>query len=158
LSIQGRSGDPNSQLRTRSRSVVAVCRVELAAIIAGRSDRLNSNSAIGRQCNALAAKILGPREQETGRMPRFAANLSSLFAELTFPERFAAAARHGFSAVEYLFPYDYSKEELAELLKPHDLQQVMFNLPSGHWEAGERGLACDPHRIAEFKDGLELAI
>jgi len=91
-------------------------------------------------------------------MPRFAANLSSLFTELTFPERFEAAAKHGFSAVEYLFPYDYPKEELAELLKRHDLNQVMFNLPSGYWEAGERGLACDPHRIPEFKEGLEKAI
>jgi hydroxypyruvate isomerase len=91
-------------------------------------------------------------------MPRFAANLSSLFTELTFPERFAAAAKHGFTAVEYLFPYDYEKEQLADLLKQNDLKQVMFNLPSGHWEAGERGLACDPRRIPEFQDGLELAI
>ena len=91
-------------------------------------------------------------------MPRFAANLSSLFTELTFPERFAAAAKHGFSAVEFLFPYDYPKEELAELLKRHELQPVMFNLPSGRWEAGERGLACDPRRIPEFREGLEKAI
>jgi hydroxypyruvate isomerase len=91
-------------------------------------------------------------------MPKFAANLSSLFTELTFPERFAAAAKHGFAGVEYLFPYDYPKEELSELLKRHSLQQVMFNLPSGRWEEGARGLACDPQRIPEFKDGLELAI
>ena len=91
-------------------------------------------------------------------MTRFAANLSSLFTELIFPERFEAAAKHGFTAVEYLFPYDYSKEDLAELLKQFDLQQVMFNLPSGNWEAGERGLACDPRRISEFKEGLEMAI
>jgi hydroxypyruvate isomerase len=91
-------------------------------------------------------------------MTRFAANLSSLFIEHTFPERFGAAAKHGFTAVEYLFPYDYPKEDLAELLKQYELQQVMFNLPSGNWEAGERGLACDPRRIAEFKEGLETAI
>ena len=91
-------------------------------------------------------------------MLRFAANLSSLFTELPFPERFEAAVKHGFSAVECLLPYDYPKEELAELLKRHGLQQVMFNLPSGYWETGERGLACDPHRISEFKEGLETAI
>lgn len=91
-------------------------------------------------------------------MPRFAANLSSLFTEFTFYERFTAAAKHGFAGVEYLLPYDYPKEELAELLKENGLQQVMFNLPSGQWEAGERGLACDPQRVSEFKDGLELAI
>ena len=91
-------------------------------------------------------------------MPRFAANLSSLFTELPFSDRFSAARRTGFSAVEYLFPYDYPKEDLAELLHEHDLKQVLFNLPSGDWQAGERGIACDPRRISEFKEGLDLAL
>ena len=76
-------------------------------------------------------------------MPRFAANLSSLFTELSFFERFGAAAKNGFTAVEYLFPYDYPKEQLADLLAEADLQQVMFNLPSGNW----RRASVDSHAI-----------
>ena len=91
-------------------------------------------------------------------MAKFAANLSSLFTEFDFLDRFAAAKRNGFTAVEYLFPYDYPKEQLAERLRQHHLQQVLFNLPSGDWEAGERGIACDARRISEFKDGLVLAL
>ena len=91
-------------------------------------------------------------------MPKFAANLSSLFTEASFLERFSLARRNGFAAVEYLFPYDYAKEQLAEQLCEHDLRQVLFNLPSGNWEAGERGIACDPRRIAEFEEGLALGL
>jgi hydroxypyruvate isomerase len=91
-------------------------------------------------------------------MPKFAANLTSLFTELPFLERFAAAGRHGFSAVEFLFPYAASKEELSDTLEENNLQQVMFNLPSGEWEAGERGIVCDPGRVSEFRDGVELAV
>lgn len=91
-------------------------------------------------------------------MPKFAANLTSLFTELPFLERFAAAGRNGFAAVEFLFPYSVSKDQLSDILQENNLQQVMFNLPSGAWEAGERGIVCDPGRIAEFRDGVEQAV
>jgi hydroxypyruvate isomerase len=91
-------------------------------------------------------------------MPRFAANLSMLFTELPFLDRFAAARAAGFSAVEYLFPYDHPKEELAARLRAHGLKQVLFNLPAGDWAAGERGIACHPGRVDEFRAGIERAI
>ncbi len=91
-------------------------------------------------------------------MPKFAANLSMLFAEEPFLDRFAAAANAGFRAVEYLFPYAYQKEELAERLRSNGLTQVLFNMPPGNWEAGERGIACHPDRISEFQDGVGKAI
>jgi len=91
-------------------------------------------------------------------MPQFAANLSMLFTELPFMERFAAARAAGFDAVEYLFPYDYPREELAAALHANGLKQVLHNLPAGHWESGERGIACHPDRVAEFRDGVGLAI
>jgi hydroxypyruvate isomerase len=91
-------------------------------------------------------------------MPRFAANLSLLYPELDFLARFAAAARDGFQAVEYLFPYAWPAAELAARLQAHGLQQVLFNAPPGDWEAGERGLACLPGREAEFRTGFEQAL
>jgi len=91
-------------------------------------------------------------------MPRFAANLSMLYNDVDFPDRFAAAARDGFSAVEYLFPYDYPPERLADLLRTHALQQVLFNAPPGDWQAGERGIACLPGREDEFRAGMDRAI
>ncbi len=91
-------------------------------------------------------------------MPKFAANLSMLFTELPFPERFAAAARAGFSGVEYLSPYAMPKEEIAERLQSNGLTQVLFNLPTGNWDGGERGIACHPDRISEFQEGVEKAI
>ena len=91
-------------------------------------------------------------------MPRFAANLSMLYTEHAFADRFAAAARDGFSAVEYLFPYAYPAAELAQRLADHGLQQVLFNAPPGDWDAGERGLACLPGREAEFRTGIERAL
>jgi hydroxypyruvate isomerase len=91
-------------------------------------------------------------------MPRFAANLTMLFTELPFMQRFAAARDAGFDAVEYLFPYAYAKEELAAALAENGLKQVLHNLPAGHWESGERGIACHPDRVAEFRDGVALAI
>lgn len=90
-------------------------------------------------------------------MPRFAANLSMLYAEHAFLDRFAAAARDGFKAVEYLFPYEYPAARLAGLLSDHGLQQVLFNAPPGDWAAGDRGLACLPGRESEFRDGVECA-
>ena len=91
-------------------------------------------------------------------MPRFAANLSMLYNDVDFLDRFAAAARDGFKAVEYLFPYAYTPEQLAALLRQHGLQQVLFNAPPGDWDAGERGLACLPGREAEFREGIARAI
>jgi hydroxypyruvate isomerase len=91
-------------------------------------------------------------------MPQFAANLTMLFTELPFMERFAAARAAGFEAVEYLFPYAYSKEELAVALRANGLKQVLHNLPAGNWDAGERGIACHPDRVSEFREGVALAI
>ena len=91
-------------------------------------------------------------------MPRFAANLTMLFTERPFMDRFAAAKAAGFDAVEYLFPYAYAKEDLAAALHTHGLTQVLHNLPAGHWDAGERGIACHPDRVAEFRDGVGQAI
>ncbi|MFN4004893.1 MAG: hydroxypyruvate isomerase [Hylemonella sp.] len=91
-------------------------------------------------------------------MPQFAANLTMLFTEVPFLERFAAARAAGFDAVEYLFPYAYDKNELAGLLKTHGLKQVLHNLPAGNWDAGERGIACHPDRVDEFRAGVDKAI
>jgi len=91
-------------------------------------------------------------------MPRFAANLSLMYAELPFLDRFAQAARDGFQAVEYLFPYDHPADVLHQRLVDHGLVQVLFNAPPGDWAAGERGLACLPERVAEFRDGLLRAL
>jgi 2-dehydrotetronate isomerase len=91
-------------------------------------------------------------------MPRFAANLSMLYPEHAFIDRFAAAAADGFAAVEYLFPYEHEPRELAARLKDHGLQQVLFNAPPGDWNAGERGLACLPGREAEFRQGIATAL
>jgi hydroxypyruvate isomerase len=91
-------------------------------------------------------------------MPRFAANLSLLFNEMPFMERFAAAKAAGFEAVEYLFPYAFDKHELAQALKANGLKQVLHNLPPGDWDAGERGIACHPDRVAEFRSGVDRGI
>lgn len=91
-------------------------------------------------------------------MPKFAANLSMLYNEHAFLDRFAAAAADGFTAVEYLFPYEHPAAELAARLKSHGLQQVLFDAPPGDWAAGERGTACLPGREAEFRDGVQRAI
>ena len=91
-------------------------------------------------------------------MPKFAANLTMLFNEVPFLERFAAAKAAGFEAVEYLFPYPYDKNELAGLLKTHGLKQVLHNLPAGNWDGGERGIACHPDRVEEFRAGVDQAI
>jgi hydroxypyruvate isomerase len=91
-------------------------------------------------------------------MPKFAANLTMLFTELPFLERFKAAAEAGFTAVEFLFPYDYTKSDLAAALKENNLRLVLHNLPAGNWAAGERGIACHPDRVADFRSGVEQAI
>lgn len=91
-------------------------------------------------------------------MPRFAANLSFLFTERPFLERFAAARAAGFSAVEFHFPYEHDRAALAEVVLTSGVDVVLFNLPAGDWAAGERGIACHPRRIAEFQDGVGQAI
>lgn len=91
-------------------------------------------------------------------MPKFAANLTMLFQEVSFLDRFELAAKAGFKYVEYLFPYEWAAELLATHLKEHGLQQVLFNLPAGNWIKGERGIACLPGREHEFREGLDLAI
>ena len=91
-------------------------------------------------------------------MPRFAANLSMLYNEHAFLDRFAAAAADGFEAVESLFPYAFEAPALAAQLKVHGLQQVLFNAPPGDWDKGERGMACLPGREDEFRQGLDRAL
>ena len=91
-------------------------------------------------------------------MPRFAANLSMLYNVHAFLDRFGAAARDGFEAVEFLFPYEFPAAELAARLAGHGLQQVLFNAPPGDWAQSERGLACLPGREDEFRRGVERAL
>jgi hydroxypyruvate isomerase len=91
-------------------------------------------------------------------MPRFSANLSFLYPDLEFTDRFAAAARDGFAAVEYVSPYDLPPEAVRRLLDDNRLQQALFNLPAGDWAAGERGIACLPGREAEFSESVDTAI
>jgi hydroxypyruvate isomerase len=91
-------------------------------------------------------------------MPNFDANLSMMFNEVEFLDRFAAAAETGFKGVEFLFPYAHGKDQLADIAGKNRLQVILFNMPPGDWNAGERGLACDPGRITEFQDGVGQAI
>ena len=91
-------------------------------------------------------------------MPRFAANLSMLFTEVPFLERFERAARAGFTEVEFLFPYAHSIAELNAVLAATKLKVVLHNMPAGDWDAGDRGMACNPQRVAEFRDGVALGV
>ncbi len=91
-------------------------------------------------------------------MPKFAANLSFIFQEVGFLDRFAAAAACGFKGVEYLSPYDHRPEVIAEQLNRHGLEQALFNMPPGDWTAGERGIGALPGREQEFRDGVETAL
>ncbi|MBL8959613.1 MAG: hydroxypyruvate isomerase [Gemmatimonadetes bacterium] len=91
-------------------------------------------------------------------MPQFAANLTMLWTEVPFLDRFERAARAGFRAVEFLFPYPYDAGELKSRLDAHGLRLVLHNLPAGNWDAGERGIACLPGREAEFREGVATAI
>lgn len=93
-----------------------------------------------------------------GRTLKLSANLSFLFAEFPFAERFARAARAGFRGVEFMFPFDREVGELRRLLHEYRLTQVLYNLPAGDWAAGERGIACIPGREREFREGVDLAI
>jgi hydroxypyruvate isomerase len=91
-------------------------------------------------------------------VPRFSANLSMLFTEHEFLDRFDAGARAGFAAVEYIGPYDHEPEVVAARLKKNGLTQVLFNLPPGDWGKGERGIAVMPDRVDEFQAGVDKAI
>jgi hydroxypyruvate isomerase len=91
-------------------------------------------------------------------MPNFAANLTMLFSEVPFLERFERAARAGFRAVEYMFPYEEDADAIARALRELRLKQVLFNLPAGDWAAGDRGIAVDPSRREEFRQGVPVAI
>jgi hydroxypyruvate isomerase len=91
-------------------------------------------------------------------MPRFSANLTFLFTEVPFMERFQAAETFGFAAVEYMFPYEHDLDEIASELERLQLHQVLFNFPAGNWAKGDRGIAADPERTKEFRDGVGLAL
>ena len=91
-------------------------------------------------------------------MTRLAANLTMLFNEHPFLDRFEAAAKAGFRGVEFLSPYSYHVDQLADRLNLYQLELVLHNVPSGDWEAGERGIACHPGRVSEFKEGIDEAI
>ena len=91
-------------------------------------------------------------------MPRFAANLTMLFNEVPFLERFALAKSSGFNAVEFLFPYAFDVHAIKSALDHNALKLVLHNLPAGDWDAGERGIACLPDRVAEFRSGVAKAI
>lgn len=91
-------------------------------------------------------------------MPKFAANLTMMFNEWDFIDRFKAAADAGFEAVEFLFPYDHAAEKIADELNQNDLKQALFNLPPGNWANGERGLAALPERAKEFQKSVQTAL
>src|SRR6195952_3291389 len=91
-------------------------------------------------------------------MPRFAANLSMMFTEVPFLDRFDAAAKAGFTAVEFLFPYDYPAEEVGKRLHDNRLTQALFNLPPGNWDAGEKGFAALPDRFDDLQRSVRTAL
>ena len=91
-------------------------------------------------------------------MVNLAANLSMMFNEVEFMERFKQASDSKFKGVEYLFPYDFPKEDISNELNENNLEQVLFDLPAGDWESGDRGIAVDPNRKNEFKEGVALAL
>ena len=91
-------------------------------------------------------------------MPRFSANISMLFKELEFPERFEAAAQAGFKAVEIQFPYAWDRNRLGQIAQHAGVEVVLINIPAGDPEKGDRGIACLPSRVAEFREGVTKAI
>ncbi len=91
-------------------------------------------------------------------MPKFAANLTMLFNEVPFLDRFERAAKAGFNAVEFLFPYAFKAQDIKQRLDDNGLKLVLHNLPAGDWDAGERGIACHPDRVEEFRSGVARAI
>src|SRR3954470_6255314 len=104
-----------------------------------------------RICPASRSKSRSKRGQS---MPRFAANLTMMFTEHPFLDRFDAAAKAGFTAVEFLFPYEHPPEAIAERLQRNDLTQALFNLPPGDWNAGEKGFAARPDKFDELRQSI----
>ena len=102
--------------------------------------------------------ILSSTYNQIKKMPKLAANLTLMFNEVDFLNRFGAAAKAGFKGVEYLFPYEFDKHVLKQKLAEHNLAQVLHNLPAGNWAGGERGIGCHSNRIAEFEAGVDQAI
>ena len=105
---------------------------------------------------AAIIRVLKNRNETT--MPKLNANLSMMFNELAFLERFGGAAKAGFKGVEFLFPYDFPAAQIREQLDRHRLQMVLFNMPPGDWNAGDRGLACDPGKVAQFQEAVGKAL
>jgi hydroxypyruvate isomerase len=91
-------------------------------------------------------------------MPKIAANLTMLFTDVSFLDRFAAAKQAGFKWVEFLFPYDHPAERVKEMLDTNGLEVVLFNLPSGNWGGGDRGIGASPNRVEEFRAGVATAV
>lgn len=91
-------------------------------------------------------------------MPKFCANLTMLFTEVPFEDRFSEAKAAGLKFVEYLFPYSYETDDLIQRLESNGLKQILFNLPAGDWEGGDRGIAGDPNRVDEFRQGVDQAL
>src|SRR5471032_554662 len=108
-----------------------------------------------RNCRASRTSVQPTRGHQ---MPRFAANLSMMFNEVPFLDRFDAAAKAGFTAVEFLFPYDHPAEAIGERLRRNGLTQALFNLSPGNWEAGEKGFAALPDRFADLQKSLATAL
>jgi hydroxypyruvate isomerase len=104
------------------------------------------------------SRTLKPQILNGKPMPNFAANLTMLFTELPFLDRFEAAAKADFKAVEFLFPYAFAVEDIKQRLDSNGLKLVLHNLPAGDWDAGERGIACLPDRVEEFRTGVAAAI
>src|SRR5207253_5106490 len=110
-----------------------------------------------RHASARRAEIAA-RSRRGRSMPRFAANLSMMFIDVPFLDRFEAAARAGFTAVEFLFPYDHPAEAVGERLQKNGLTQALFNLPPDDWDAGEKGFAALPDRFADLQQSLRTAL
>src|SRR5450432_3946741 len=104
-----------------------------------------------RNCRASRTSVQPTRGHQ---MPRFAANLSMMFNEVPFLDRFKAAADAGFDAVEFLFPYDFPADDVGEALRRNGLTQALFNLPPGNWDGGERGFAALPDRFADLQNSI----
>src|ERR1700676_4850015 len=111
-----------------------------------------------RSCPARKPEAPSEARKRRSSMPRFAANLSMMFNEHPFLDRFDAAAQAGFTAVEFLFPYDHPAEAVGERLRRNGLVQALFNLPPGNWDAGERGFAALPNRFADLQQSLHTAL
>ncbi len=126
--------------------------------VGARAPSIRRKARIAVDAGLVADLSPASTRPERHAMPRFAANLSMLFTEVPFLDRFALAARAGFAAVECQFPYEAEAREIRARLDEHGLQMILHNLPAGDWAAGDRGLACLPQRIDEFRADVTRAI